>query len=83
MQRLCILIDIYNHFITQALKWLKFKPSGTFFHGSVREIDMSQPVFDALKEQFKKTSDYNFVFCNRNGEPLNANNDISLKYLFM
>ena len=43
--------------------------------GSQRDIQMSQPVFDALKEQFKvtgKASDY--VFCNMAGVPLDNKN---------
>ena len=43
--------------------------------GSQRDIQMSQPVFDALQEQFKvtgKASEY--VFCNLAGEPLDNKN---------
>lgn len=43
--------------------------------GSQRDIQMSQPVFDALQEQFKvtgKASDY--VFCNMAGVPLDNKN---------
>ena len=43
--------------------------------GSQRDIQMSQPVFDALKEQFTvtgKASDY--VFCNMAGVPLDNKN---------
>ena len=39
--------------------------------GSVREIHMSQMVFDALKEQHKATANLSdFVFCNKKGNPL-------------
>lgn len=39
--------------------------------GSVREIHMSQLVFDALKEQFGATGHLSdFVFCNKKGNPL-------------
>ncbi|WP_379866569.1 tyrosine-type recombinase/integrase [Marinobacter sp. M5B] len=42
--------------------------------GSYRHIEMSQLVFDALKDQQKATGDNIFVFCNREGNPLNHNN---------
>ncbi len=42
--------------------------------GSLREIEMSQPVYDALKEQKKITGEHEFVFCNRLGQPLDNNN---------
>ena len=43
--------------------------------GSQRDIQMSQPVFDALQRQFEvtgKASDY--VFCNLPGQPLDNKN---------
>jgi integrase len=42
--------------------------------GSFRTIDMTSIVENALREQHKVTRDYNFVFCNRDGNPLNHNN---------
>ncbi|MBM97049.1 MAG: integrase [Oceanospirillaceae bacterium] len=42
--------------------------------GSQREIQMSQPVFDALKEQHAVTGGMQFVFATRKGTPLNHNN---------
>lgn len=43
--------------------------------GSQREIQMSQLVFDALKEQEKSTRPISeFVFCNREGLPLDYKN---------
>ena len=44
---------------------------------SQRDIQMSQAVFDALKEQSKATGNQKYVFCNRNGEPLDNKNFIS------
>ena len=41
---------------------------------SQREIVMSQPVFDALVTQKELTAKYEFVFCNKEGNPLNYNN---------
>ena len=42
--------------------------------GSQREIQMSQPVFEALKEQHTATGGMQFVFSTRKGTPLNHNN---------
>ncbi|QTN42152.1 Arm DNA-binding domain-containing protein [Marinobacter salsuginis] len=42
--------------------------------GSYRHVEMSQLVFDALKDQQKATGTSTFVFCNREGNPLNHNN---------
>ena len=42
--------------------------------GSQREIDMSQPVYDALKSQHDTTKNNDFVFCTRNGSPISHNN---------
>ncbi len=43
--------------------------------GSQRDIQMSQPVFDALQEQFKATGkDSEYVFCNLAGTPLDNKN---------
>lgn len=43
--------------------------------GSQREIEMSQPVFDALIAQRSVTSDRSkFVFCNAQGEPVDLDN---------
>jgi len=42
--------------------------------GSYRAIDMSRPVFDALLEQKQATGQYEFVFCNSKGRPINHNN---------
>ena len=42
---------------------------------SVRDIAMSQPVFEALKSQYEATGkDGGYVFCNREGQPLDHNN---------
>lgn len=41
---------------------------------SSRDIPMSQPVFDALKEQHKRTGKMEWVFCNGDGNQLQINN---------
>jgi integrase len=43
--------------------------------GSQRDIQMSQPVYDALKIQYTATRDLSeYVFCNANGGPLDNKN---------
>jgi integrase len=43
--------------------------------GSQRDIQMSQPVFDALKSQFEATGKLSeYVFCNLTGQPLDNKN---------
>ncbi len=41
---------------------------------SVREIQMSEPVYDALQAQNKITRNQEFVFCNQVGKPLAVHN---------
>ncbi|MCA0212107.1 MAG: site-specific integrase [Proteobacteria bacterium] len=43
--------------------------------GSQRDIQMSQPVFEALREQYKATAKLSeYVFCNQLGQPLDNKN---------
>jgi integrase len=42
--------------------------------GSQREIHMSQPVYDALREQQRLTAEHDFVFATRLGTPMAHNN---------
>jgi integrase len=43
--------------------------------GSMRDIQMSQPVFEALKRQFEATGKLSvYVFCNREGQPIDNKN---------
>jgi len=43
--------------------------------GSVRDVWMSKPVFEALKQQWEVTGHLGkYVFCNREGEPLDHRN---------
>lgn len=43
--------------------------------GSQREVSMSQPVYEALQAQHAATGGLaGFVFCNRNGEPIDLDN---------
>ncbi len=41
---------------------------------SLREIMMSQPVFDALMSQYKVTGHQDYVFCSKTGTPLDYGN---------
>ncbi len=41
---------------------------------SIRAIDMTQTVYDAMINQYKLTGDGDYVFCTRKGTPLNHNN---------
>ena len=50
------------------------REESTKTEGSQREIDMSQPVFDALQEQRERTGDMEYVFASREGTPLSHNN---------
>lgn len=54
--------------------WVEGEITTTKTDGSQREIHMSQPVYDALAEQKKHTGHQQFVFCNKDGGPLNHNN---------
>lgn len=57
--------ESYTHGATEQLKT----------DGSQREIDMSQPVFEALRRQHAATADTSaYVFCNRVGHPLSTEN---------
>lgn len=42
--------------------------------GSFRNIEMSEPVYQALKSQYQATGDQPFVFCTSSGTPLSHNN---------
>jgi integrase len=50
------------------------KMTDTKTESSARDIPMSQPVFDALKEQHKRTGETEWVFCNGEGKQLQVNN---------
>lgn len=42
--------------------------------GSYRSVALSEPVVAALQQQFKGTGDFEYVFCNRLGRPLDHRN---------
>lgn len=45
--------------------------------GSQREIDMSQHIYEALKDQYEVTGKQKFVFCTRHGNPLDNRNIVN------
>lgn len=64
-------VDFDRNQILVREAWVRGKTVYTKNDGSQREIDMSQPVIDALKEQYKKTGGMEYVFCTRDGTPVN------------
>lgn len=50
------------------------KVDETKTEGSLREIEMTQPVFEALSRQQAITGHQRFVFCNREGAPIDLDN---------
>lgn len=51
------------------------RPEQAKTDGSERAIQMSQPVYDALRDQYQATGKLSeYVFCARNGAPLSNNN---------
>ena len=68
-------VDFENRLILVRETIVAGEEDYTKTDGSQREIQMSQVVYDALKEQKKRTKDKSrFVFCNNQGEPLDHNN---------
>ncbi|GAB3273069.1 Arm DNA-binding domain-containing protein [Parahaliea aestuarii] len=54
--------------------WVKGKLRPTKTEESNRHVQISQPVYDALKAQHKVTGKGDFVFCADNAQPLSHNN---------
>ena len=53
---------------------VKGKVEYTKNDGSFREIDMTTPLFEALKSQHEATGENNYVFCNTKGKHLDNRN---------
>ena len=62
-------VDFERRQILIRETWVGGKLDYTKNDGSQREIDMSGPVYEALREQQKRTSNEQFVFCTREGTP--------------
>jgi len=67
-------VDFERRQILIRETWVKGYVEYTKTDGSQREIEMSQPVYDALKHQHEATGDKEFVFQNTAGSPLSNNN---------
>ncbi len=68
-------VDFENRLILVRETIVAGQEDYTKTDGSQREIKMTQVVYDALKEQKKRTKEKSrFVFCNNQGEPLDHNN---------
>jgi integrase len=64
-------VDFEQRLILVRETIVKGREEYTKNDGSQREIQMSEPVYDALREQERITRGRSkYVFCNRNGEPL-------------
>jgi integrase len=68
-------VDFERRQILVRQTWVEGRVESTKTNGSQREIDMSIPVYDALKTHFKVTGRHqSYVFLNRCGKPLNRHN---------
>jgi len=68
-------VDFDRRQILVRETWIRGECEYTKTDGSQREIDISEPVFDALLQQKEATGKLSeFVFCNREGEPLDTDN---------
>lgn len=67
-------VDFGRRQILVRETWVKGRVEYTKTDGSQREIDMSGPVLEALQAQYKVTGQFEYVFVNGLGEPLDAKN---------
>jgi integrase len=58
--------------VQQALVRMELVDTKT--SGSFRAIDMSNLVYEALRDQYRATGQFDYVFCNASGKPLDQNN---------
>lgn len=70
-------IDFENRLILVRETFVLGEDEYTKTDSSQRDIQMSQVVFEALKEQQQITGGMKYVFCNRKGEPFDNKNLIS------
>ena len=66
-------VDFDKRLILVRECWLKGEETYTKTDGSQRDIQMSQRVFDALKEQYEVTKNCDYVFCTQIASPLGDN----------
>jgi integrase len=68
-------IDFEHRLILIRETFVLGEDDETKTEGSMRDIQMSQPVFEALKRQFEATGKLSaYVFCNREGQPIDNKN---------
>ena len=67
-------VDFERRQILVRNAWVKGELVYTKNDGSFRTVDLSEMVCNALREQHKVTGEHPFVFCSRDGAPLNPNN---------
>ena len=68
-------VDFENRLILIRETFVLGEDDETKTEGSVRDIQMSEPVFEALKRQFEATGKLGaYVFCNREGHPIDNKN---------
>lgn len=67
-------VDFQRRQILIRESWVGGKLDYTKNDGSQREIDMSEPVYQALLEQKQQTGAGRFVFCTREGTPYEYRN---------
>ena len=67
-------IDFERRQILVRETWVKGYVEYTKTDGSQREIEMSQPVYDALRHQYLATGNQEYVFSTLTGAPLSNNN---------
>ena len=68
-------VDFEHRLILVRETFVLGEDDETKTEGSMRDIHMSQPVFEALKRQFEATGKLSpYVFCNREGQPIDNKN---------
>lgn len=67
-------VDFERREILVRETWSKGRAEYTKTEGSQREIQMSQPVYDALVRQKQVTGNHDYVFCNSEGKPIDCHN---------
>ena len=67
-------VDFENRYISIRETLVKGRVEQTKTASSLRDIMMSQPVYEALKLQYQLTKKHDYVFCTRSGNPLDYGN---------
>lgn len=67
-------VDFSRRLILVRETVVKGKPGKPKTDGSHREVQMSEPVYQALLDQHKATGQFKYVFCTSAGTPLEHNN---------